>query len=56
MKNICLENFYKREDSNIWTRPAKLFFESIDENRPDNIIKQIHRFEVVEDLTHDYTK
>jgi len=67
IENICMDsetkeyvviykNLYKREDSNIWTRPAKLFFESIDENRPDNITKQIHRFEVVEDLTHDYTK
>lgn len=67
IENICMDsetkeyaviykNLYQREDSNIWTRPAKMFFESIDENRPDNITKQKHRFEVVDDLTHDYTK
>jgi len=54
--NIIYKNLYKREDSDIWTRPAKMFFENIDENRPDNITKQKHRFEVVTDLTNDYTK
>lgn len=67
IENICMDsetkeyvviykNLYKREDSNIWTRPAKMFFETIDENRPDNITKQKYRFEVVNDLNIDYTK
>ena len=33
-----------------------MFFEEIDENRVDNITKQKHRFELVDDLTIDYTK
>lgn len=53
---IVYKNLYDRTDSNLWTRPAKMFFEEIDPNRPDNITKQTHRFEVVHDLTKDYTK
>lgn len=53
---IIYKNLYNREDSNIWARPAKMFFEEIDENRVDNITKQKHRFELVDDLTIDYTK
>ena len=53
---IIYKNLYEREDSNIWARPAKMFFEEIDINRKDNITKQSHRFELVNDLTIDYTK
>lgn len=67
IENICLDSetkeytiiyrtLYNREDSNIWTRPAKMFFEKIDKNRPDNITNQDHRFELVNNLTIDYTK
>lgn len=67
IENICLDSetkeytiiyrtLYNREDSNIWTRPAKMFFEEIDINRPDNVTKQHHRFELVDSLTIDYTK
>ncbi len=67
IENICMDsetkeymiiyrNLYNRDDSNIWTRPAKMFFETIDENRPDNITKQKHRFEIDNSLTIDYTK
>lgn len=53
---IIYRNLYDRTDSNIWTRPAKMFFEEIDSNCPDNITKQKHRFEIVYDLTIDHTK
>ena len=53
---IIYKNIYNREDSNIWARPAKMFFEEIDQNRKDNITKQKHRFELVDELTIDYTK
>lgn len=53
---VIYKNLYDREDSNIWARPAKMFFEEIDENRKDNITNQTHRFELVDDLTIDYTK
>ena len=53
---VIYKNLYNREDSNIWARPAKMFFEKIDANRKDNITKQNYRFELVDDLTIDYTK
>lgn len=53
---IIYRALYDREDSKIWTRPAKMFFESINKNRPDNITKQEHRFEIVNYLGLDYTK
>lgn len=67
IENICMDSetkeyvvvyrtLYIREDSNTWTRPAKMFFEAIDVNRKDNRTGQLHRFEPVDDLTIDYTK
>ena len=53
---IIYRNLYDREDSNVWARPAKMFFEEINSDRKDNITKQSHRFELVNDLTIDYTK
>ena len=52
----ALAYLYDREDSNIWARPAKMFFEEIDTKRKDNITKQKHRFELASDLSIDYTK
>lgn len=67
IENVCLDSetkefvivyrtLYDREDSNMWIRPAKMFFETIDPNRSGNITGQTHRFEVVTDLNIDYTK
>ena len=53
---IVYRTLYQRKDSNKWTRSAKMFFEEIDGNRPDNITGQKHRFEIVDDLTIDHTK
>ncbi len=53
---IVYKPLYEREDSMLWTRPAKMFFEEIDPNRPDNKTGQKHRFELAEELTKDYTK
>lgn len=52
---IVYRPLYERNDSMLWTRPAKMFFEEIDEKRSDNVTGQKHRFELVEDLTKDYT-
>ena len=46
---IIYKNLYDRTDSNVWARPAKMFFEEIDPNRQDNITKQTHRFELATD-------
>ena len=53
---IVYRPLYEREDSMLWTRPASMFFEKIDENRKDNVTGQKHRFELVEDLSKDYIK
>ena len=53
---IVYKPLYERKDSMIWNRPAKMFFEEIDVNRPDNITGQKHRFELCEDISKDYTK
>ena len=48
---IVYRPLYEREDSMLWTRPASMFFEEIDENRKDNVTGQKHRFELIEDET-----
>lgn len=53
---IIYKTLYDRTDSNIWTRPAKMFFDKIDKNKKDNKWKQTHRFEIVDSLTIDYTR
>ena len=53
---IVYKPLYSRQDSMLWTRPAKMFFEEIDSNRKDNITGQKHRFELCDDLEKDYTK
>lgn len=52
---IVYRPLYNRDDSMLWTRPAKMFFEEIDPNCKNNITKQSHRFEIADDLTKDYT-
>lgn len=53
---VIYKSLYDNKDANVWTRPVKMFFESIDCNREDNITHQNHRFEIVDDLIIDYTK
>ena len=53
---VVYRPLYKREDSMLWVRPAKMFLEAIDVTRKDNITGQTYRFEKVEELSHDYTK
>ncbi len=52
---VIYKPLYPRNDSKIWVRREAMFIEEISE-RPDNITGQKHRFEVVEDLSVDYTK
>lgn len=53
---VIYKTLYGNEKSNIWARPAKMFFGNINPNKKDNVTKQNHRFELVDDLTVDYTK
>ena len=53
---IIYKNLYDSEGAKIWARPAKMFFEEIDPDKEGNITKQTHRFELVNDLSIDYTK
>ena len=52
---VVYKALYKRDDSQTWVRPEKMFLEEIPE-RPDNITGQKHRFELVEELSKDFTK
>ena len=53
---VIYRNLYDNKLSDVWARPAKMFFEQIDPNSKDNVTKQNHRFELVDDLSKDYTK
>lgn len=53
---IIYKTLYNSEISNIWARPAKMFFEEIDPKMKGNVTGQNHRFEIVDDLIIDYTK
>ncbi len=52
---VVYRPLYHRDDSMLWTRSLHMFFEEIDQKRPDNITKQKHRFEFVKELEMDYT-
>ena len=52
---VVYKPLYPRTDSSIWVRPEAMFLEEIPE-RPDNITGQKHRFELVQELTQNYTK
>ncbi|MFR8103904.1 MAG: DUF1653 domain-containing protein [Clostridia bacterium] len=53
---VVYKSLYDRTDSQIWVRPESMFLEAIDKDRKDNITGQTYRFELVEDLSKDYTK
>lgn len=52
---VIYKPLYERNDSKVWVRREAMFLEEIPE-RPDNITGQKYRFEVVEELSKDYTK
>jgi len=51
---VVYKTLYDHKDSNLWVRPAKMFFEKINKTRTDNITGQSHRFELVSDLSKDF--
>lgn len=51
---VIYRPLYNREDSKIWVRPEKMFFEEIDEKREDNITGQKYRFEIAKDIEKNY--
>ena len=53
---VVYKTLYNNEDSNVWVRPARMFFEEIDPNLPNNVTGQRHRFELATDIEKDYTK
>lgn len=53
---VIYKPLYERKDSKIWVRKEKMFLEEISLERPDNITGQKYRFELQENLSHDYTK
>lgn len=53
---VIYKPLYERSDSMLWVRPEKMFFESVDANRPDNKFGQSIRFQYIEELSKDLTK
>lgn len=53
---VVYKTLYNNEDSNVWVRPASMFFEEIDSKSPKNVTGQKHRFELVTEIEKDYTK
>ncbi len=53
---VVYRPLYERNDSKVWVRRETMFFEEIPSTRVDNITGQKYRFELVEDLSYDYTK
>lgn len=53
---VIYRPLYERQDSKVWVRPEKMFFEEVPESRKDNITGQKLRFELCEDLSKDFTK
>ena len=52
---VIYKPLYPRTDAAIWVRREAMFLGEIPE-RPDNITGQKHRFELVEELSKDFTK
>lgn len=53
---VTYRPLYERQDSKVWVRPEKMFFEEVPESRKDNITGQKLRFELCEDLSKNFTK
>jgi len=55
---VIYKHLYSSDDpdgSYIWVRPENMFIEKIDPNKKGNITGQSYRFELVENLSKDYT-
>lgn len=46
---VVYSPLYDREDSMLWVRSEEMFLEEIPD-RPDNVTRQKHRFELVNEL------
>ena len=53
---VVYRPLYERQDSKVWVRPEKMFFEEVPKERKDNLTGQKLRFELCEDLSKDFTK
>ena len=46
---VIYKPLYEREDGKtIWVRPESMFLSEIPLDRPDNVTKQTHRFELIQ--------
>ena len=53
---VVYRPLYERQDSKVWVRPEKMFFEEVPEGRKDNITGQKLRFVLCAELSKDFTK
>lgn len=54
---VVYKPIYERTDGKkIWIRPESMFSSEIPTDRPDNITGQKYRFQLCEDLSHNFMK
>ena len=54
-KMVIYKPLYNTQDNkHIWVRPETMFISEICIDRPDNITKQSHRFELCENIEKNY--
>ena len=53
---VVYRPLYERQDSKVWVRPEKMFFEEVPKERKDNLTGQKVRFELCEEFSKDFTK
>lgn len=53
---VVYRPLYERQDSKVWVRQEKMFFEEVPKERKDNLTGQKLRFELYEELSKDFTK
>lgn len=51
---VIYKPIYDRNDSKIWVRREAMFLEEIDQTRKDNVTGQMHRFEIVDEISNNY--
>lgn len=53
---VIYRPLYERQDSKVWVRPEKMFFEEVPKERKDNLTGQKLRFELCEELSKNFIK
>ena len=56
LEEVAIYHHLFNDDTKLWVRPVKMFFDDIDPNRDGNITKQNKRFIKIEELKDTQVK